>query len=133
MTRSRALLAAFFLTAGIGHLTFARRFFESIVPDWVPGTAAQVNVAAGLAEAAGGALVLLPQADPFTRRYLVALLLAVFPANIQMAVAPDTIKGAQGVPPALLWARLPLQALPIVWVLRTLRRDKDVELPLDRR
>lgn len=133
MTRSRVLLAAFFLFTGVAHLTVARRFFEAIVPGWVPGTPVQVNIAAGVAEAAGGALVLVPGADPFTRRYLVALLLAVYPANIQMAVAPDTIRGAQGVPPALLWARLPLQALPIWWVLRTLRSDKRVELPLDPR
>lgn len=64
-----------------------------------------------------------PGAEPIARRYLVLLLLAVFPANIQMAVAPDTIRGAKGVPPALLWARLPLQALPIWWVLRTLKDD----------
>lgn len=121
MSRSRLLLAGFFLTAGVAHLTFARRFFESIVPRWVPGGVRNVNIAAGVAEAAGGALVLVPGAERHTRRYLVALLLAVYPANIQMACAPDTIPGARGVPRALLWARLPLQALPIWWVLRALR------------
>lgn len=124
MSRSRKLLALFFLSSGVAHLTFARRFFEAIVPGWVPGTAAEVNIAAGIAEAAGGALVLLPRLDRLTRLYLVGLLLAVYPANIQMAVAPDSLRGAKGVPRWLLWARLPLQALPIIWV-RSALSDRD--------
>jgi uncharacterized membrane protein len=121
MSRSRLGLAAFFLTAGLGHLTFARRFFESIVPGWVPGTAAQVNVVAGVAELAGGAAVLVPGAERHTRRYLIALLLAVFPANIQMAVAPQTMAVSRATPRWALWARLPLQGVAIWWVRTALR------------
>lgn len=118
MRTSKWPVAAFFLLAGVAHLTFARKFFESIVPGWVPGSAAQVNVAAGVAEAAGGALVLVPGAERHARRYLVLLLLAVFPANIQMAVAPDSMpKATKNVPRALLWGRLPIQGLFIAWVL----------------
>ena len=51
----------------------------------------------------------------------IALLLAVYPANVHMAVRPQDIKGAKGVPRWLLWARLPLQVLPILWVHRTVR------------
>ncbi|WP_354697913.1 hypothetical protein DSM112329_03571 [Paraconexibacter sp. AEG42_29] len=123
MPRSRLLLAGFFLSAGIAHLTFLKKFFESIVPGWVPGGPAKVNTAAGVAEFAGGALVLVPGAERYARPYLIALLLGVFPANIQMAVAPDTMPGARGVPRALLWARLPLQVLPILWVRSALRSD----------
>jgi uncharacterized membrane protein len=121
MTLSRRLLAGFFLVAGTGHLVYARRFFESIVPRWLPASPEAVNVAAGAAETAGGLLVLVPGAERFTRAYLVALLLGVFPANVQMAVAPDSLPGARGVPRWALWARLPLQALPIWWVLRAVR------------
>ncbi len=121
--RPKLPVAAFFLFTGIAHVTFAKRFFESIVPPWVPGTPAQVNTAAGYAEIAGGALALVPGAERHARRYLVALLLAVYPANIHMAVRPQDIPGARGVPRALLWARLPLQVLPGAWVLRTVRRD----------
>lgn len=121
MTRSRLLLAGFFLFTGLAHLTFGKKFFESIVPDWVPGGAAEVNVAAGVAEMAGGALALVPGAERYARPYLVALLLGVYPANIHMAVAPDTIRGARGVPRPVLWARLPLQVLPILWVRSALR------------
>lgn len=125
MSRSRKLLSTFFLFTGLAHLTFARRFFEAIVPGWVPGSPEAVNVAAGIAEATGGALVLVPRLERVTRLYLVGLLLAVYPANVQMAVAPQTLRGAKGVPRWLLWARLPLQALPIIWVRRTLADRED--------
>jgi uncharacterized membrane protein len=68
----------------------------------------------GVAEIAGGIGLLL---RPFRRAAawgLVALLVAVFPANIYMAL--DRV-GADGVPGWVLWARLPLQAVLIWWVL----------------
>lgn len=114
-------VAAFFISAGVAHLTVGRKFFEAIVPPWVPGGAKRVNEAAGVAEITGGVLALVPGAEPHARKYLIGLLLAVFPANIHMAVRPQDIKGAKGVPAALLWARLPLQVLPILWVHRTVR------------
>lgn len=114
-------VAAFFVLTGVLHLTVARRFFESIVPPWVPGGPKRVNEAAGVAEIAGGVLAVVPGAERHARTYLTALLLAVYPANIHMAVRPQDIPGARGVPRALLWARLPLQVLPILWVHRTVR------------
>jgi uncharacterized membrane protein len=114
-------VAAFFITTGVLHLTVARKFFEAIVPPWVPGGPKLVNEAAGYAEIAGGVLAVTPGAQPFARRYLVALLLAVYPANLHMAIRPQDIKGARGVPRWLLWARLPLQVLPVLWVQRTVR------------
>lgn len=114
-------VAAFFVATGVAHLTVARKFFEAIVPPWVPGGPKLVNEAAGYAEIAGGVLAVVPGAEPLARRYLVALLLAVYPANIHMAVRPQDIRGARGVPRGLLWARLPLQVLPVLWVHRTVR------------
>jgi uncharacterized membrane protein len=52
---------------------------------------------------------------------LIALLVAVFPANVYMALRPEQA-GAARVPRALLWARLPLQPLIIGWVWRATRR-----------
>ena len=114
-------VAAFFIASGVLHLTVARRFFEAIVPPWVPGGPKLVNEAAGVAEIAGGVLAVAPGTQRVGRAYLIALLLAVYPANIHMAVRPQDIKGARGVPRWLLWARLPLQVLPVLWVRRTVR------------
>src|SRR4051812_35451227 len=107
--RAKLPVAGFFLFSGIAHLTFGKKFFEDIVPPWLPASPATVNVAAGVAEAAGGALVLVPGQEKLARKYLTALLLAVFPANVNMAVRPHDSKSAQGVPVPALWARLPLQ------------------------
>lgn len=123
MSRSRRFLAGFFLSSGIAHLTFATEFFEAIVPPWVPGTPEAINRVAGLAEIGGAALALVPGAERPARRYLTALLLAFYPANIHMALRPQDIKGAQRVPRWLLWARLPLQFLAIAWVARALPTD----------
>jgi uncharacterized membrane protein len=132
-TRSKLPLAGFFLFAGIAHLTFLKSWFEKGVPGWVPGTAEQVNVAAGVAELAGGVLVLAPGAEPHARRYLLALLLAVFPTNIQMAVAPDSLPDTPRFPRWLLWARLPVQAIPMLWVDRVLGQPKVGGKPAVRR
>ena len=56
-------------------------------------------------------------------RCLLALLLAVFPANVHMAVSPEQVKGLDlgRVPRWALWARLPLQPLCMLWVWRATR------------
>jgi uncharacterized membrane protein len=119
MTRARLRLAGFFGLAGLSHLSFGRRFYEAIVPPWVPASPQLVNRAAGVAELTGAALALIPGAERPARRYLVALLLAVFPANIHMAIRPEDV-GAERIPGSLLWARLPLQFVLIAWVLNAL-------------
>jgi len=54
---------------------------------------------------------------------LLALLAAIFPANVHMAVSPEQIEGLdlRKVPRWLLWARLPVQPLLMVWVWRATR------------
>ena len=56
----------------------------------------------------------------FGRWWLLALLLAVFPANVHMAVNPEQVKGLdlKRIPRWALWARLPLQPLAMLWVWR---------------
>ena len=123
MSRSRRYLAGFFFSSGVAHLTFAAEFFEAIIPPWVPGTPRVVNQVTGLAEIGGAALALVPGAERPARRYLIALLLAVYPANIHMAASPQDIKGAERIPRWLLWLASPLQFLAIAWVAHSLPAD----------
>ena len=117
MSRSRAALAAFFAFTGTMH--FARpRFFEAIVPTPIEAQKSEVVAVSGAAEIAGAALVLHPASRRFGRWWLLALLVAVFPANVHMAVNPERIRGLdmRRFPRWALWARLPLQPLAMLWV-----------------
>jgi uncharacterized membrane protein len=111
-------LAAFFVIAGALHFIRPREY-RAIVPPYVPRRRAAVTISGG-AEILGGLSALLPSLRPFTRWWLIALLVAVFPANVHMALHPDRIRGLS-IPPALLWARLPVQAVFVAWVWRATR------------
>ncbi|HVV89636.1 MAG TPA: hypothetical protein VHB53_03990, partial [Solirubrobacterales bacterium] len=71
----------------------------------------------------GGLAVLHPATRRAGRWGLIALLLAVFPANVWMAVSPEKVPGLDrtGIPRWALWARLPLQPLAMLWVWRATR------------
>jgi uncharacterized membrane protein len=123
MRLSRAALTAFFAFTGAMH--FLRpRFFEAIVPPAIEPQKREVVAISGAAEIAGAALVLAPATRRLGRWWLLALLIAVFPANIHMAVNPEQIRGLdmRKFPRWALWARLPLQPLAMVWVWRATRR-----------
>jgi uncharacterized membrane protein len=122
MTRLPAALAAFFGYAGAMHFV-KPRFFEAIVPPWV-GRNREVVAISGVAEIVGAAAVLHPATRRFGRWWLLGLLLAVFPANIHMAVNPEQVPGLdlKKMPRWALWARLPLQPLAMLWVWRATGR-----------
>jgi uncharacterized membrane protein len=122
MTLSRSLLSAFFTFTGTMH--FLRpRFFEAIVPPAIEAQKKEAVAISGAAEIAGAALVLHPASRRLGRWWLLALLLAVFPANVHMAVNPEQIKGLdmRKFPRWALWGRLPLQPLAMIWVWRATR------------
>lgn len=122
MQRSRLALAAFFTFMGTLHFVIPRSF-EAIVPSSIADRKREAVIASGVAEIAGGLAVLHPRTRDFTRWWLLGLLLAVFPANIHMAVNPEQIRGLDlnKIPRWTLWARLPLQPLAMVWVWRATR------------
>ena len=64
---------------------------------------------------AGGLGLLLPRFRRAAAWGLIALLIAVFPANIQVALQ-GTMPGLENAPPALLWLRLLFQPVFIAWV-----------------
>ncbi len=109
-------LSPFFILAGLNHF-LNPRFYEVIVPRALPNPAALVAIS-GLFELLGGLGVLPARTRRLAGWGLIALLIAVFPANIDMAQHPDRFAEMAGSAPPrwLLLARLPLQLIFILWV-----------------
>ncbi len=104
----RWLVAVLFTAAGAMHFVVPD-LYARVVPPYLPAPKALVYVS-GAAEIAGGLGMLWRPTRRAATWGLIALLIAVFPANVYMAEAK--IMG----PAWALWARLPLQAVLIGWV-----------------
>jgi uncharacterized membrane protein len=116
----RLPLAAFFLAAGSLHL-LKPRMYEAIVPDALKEYRREVVFASGVAELAGGAGVLHPRTRRAAGWWLIATLVAIFPANVHMAVHAERYRQF---PRWALYARLPLQGVCIAWVHREAARSR---------
>ena len=118
---ARWLMVAFMVASGVGHFAITDTYV-AMVPASFPSPRLLVYLS-GLAELAGGIGLLAPW--PSVRRAaaigIIALLIAVFPANLNMAVNHIAPPGMH-VSPAALWARLPFQALFIAWAWWLARR-----------
>lgn len=108
---ARYVFGAGFIVAGLNHFLMTA-FYVSIVPPYLPWPLALV-VISGLAEMGlGAALLALGRWSTLAAWGLIALLIAVFPANVHMALHPWLYPWA---PVATLWLRLPLQVVLIAW------------------
>ena len=116
----RALAGPFFVFAGAMHFVIPR-VYRRIVPPYLPAPEAIVY-ASGVAEIAGGVGLIGHRHRRAAGWWLVATLLAVFPANVHMALHPDDYPQVPGGARSL-WARLPMQALFVAWVVGAARRD----------
>lgn len=118
--RSWFALGVAFVGAGVNHFVMPRAY-ERIVPPSMKHRAQSLVAVSGVAEIAGGLGVLLP----WTRRPaglgLIALLAAVFPANLYMARTPEDFRK---IPRWALYARLPLQPLMMWWAWSATRKTR---------
>src|SRR5438105_15525076 len=101
-----------FVTTGTLHFVIPDPY-EAIVPDWLPAHRAIVY-ASGVAEIAGGLGVMHPRTRRAASWWAVATLIAIFPANVHMALNPERYPQIPGGRVAL-WLRLPFQAVFIAW------------------
>lgn len=106
-----------FIAAGVNH--FVRPdFYVRIMPPYLPWHIELVYLS-GLAEIALGAALLIPRLTTAAAWGLIALLVAVFPANVHMAMNADQFAEYS---PLMLWVRLPVQFVLIAWAYRIARR-----------
>jgi uncharacterized membrane protein len=83
-THHRRVLGGLFILAGLNHF-LQPRLYRAIMPPYLPAHR-ELVAASGYAEIALGGLVLVPGAERLSRWGLIALLLAIFPANLHMAL-----------------------------------------------
>ena len=113
-------LSVFFINVGVDHFVNPD-FYLNIMPDYLPFHSEAVYLS-GFFEILGGIVVLVPKLRALARWGLISLLIAVFPANIYMAMNPNLFPEFSL---ALLYFRLPLQFLFIFWVLKATEMVRD--------
>ncbi|MFO0797802.1 MAG: DoxX family protein [Gemmataceae bacterium] len=120
MTRAavvrRWVLGLAFVAAGVNHFV-QPDFYTRLMPPYLPWHAELVFLS-GVAEVALGLLALPARTAPAAGWGLVALLVAVFPANVHMAMNPELFPE---IPAWVPYARLPLQGVFIWWAYRWTR------------
>jgi len=108
----RWFLAAFFIAAGMNHFRMPN-VYVAMIPPWLPWPYA-LNAFSGICEILGGIGVLLPRLRVAAGWGLIALLVAVFPANLHVALMGHM--PGFSFSPLTLWLRLPFQGVMIAWV-----------------
>ena len=108
----RWLLASIMVFAGVMHFRKPTPF-AAIVPKYLPAPLTIVYLS-GFFEICGGIGLLIPALSHVAAWGLVALFIAVFPANLNMAIHKLPL-GDKRLSPTALWGRLPLQLVLIFW------------------
>ncbi|MEY3775657.1 MAG: hypothetical protein RLZZ129_2437 [Verrucomicrobiota bacterium] len=109
---ARWLAAIFFTAAGANHF-LNPGIYLGMMPQWLPWPEA-MNYISGAVEIAGGLGLLWAGTRRLAGWGLIALLIAIFPANFHVALQGE-MPGLD-VSPLTLWLRLPFQAVFIAWV-----------------
>lgn len=116
---SIVLLAVFFIGSGLNHFVNTG-FYMAMMPDYLPAHL-ELVIISGIFEILGGVGLLFSATRTAAGYGLMLLLLAVFPANIHMAMNPDLF--ANTAPIWALYVRLPLQFLLMGWIYGVIRPE----------
>lgn len=113
-------LAALLTVTGIAHFAVPH-LYDAIIPHWVPGPPRAWTLASGAAELACALGIALPPTRRLGATAAAILFVAVFPANIQMAMDshPSSLMGQ-----VISYGRLPLQIPLVAWALWVRRRTR---------
>ncbi|MHA3789864.1 DoxX family protein [Flavobacterium hauense] len=104
------LMASLYILAGINHFRVPR-IYVKMIPSLLPAPKT-LNAVSGIAEIILGILLCIPTVSAFAAWGIIALLIAIFPANIYMYTNE---KASMGLPKWVRLIRLPLQLTLIYW------------------
>jgi len=109
------VMGPLYVVAGVLHFVVPE-LYAQIIPPFLPAPLALVYLS-GVAEIAVGISVLIPRTRHYAAWATIALLIAIFPANVYMATSMVVVEGIGGGDPSPLirWGRLPLQGVLILW------------------
>ena len=109
------VMGPLYVVAGVLHFVVPD-LYAQIIPPFLPAPLALVYLS-GVAEIAVGIGVLVPQTRRYAAWATIAVLIAIFPANIYMATSMVAVDGISGGNPSPLirLGRLPLQGVLILW------------------
>ena len=109
------VMGPFYVVAGLLHFVTPELYVQ-IIPPILPAPLALVYLS-GVAEMVVGAGLLYPRTRRLAAWATIAMLVAIFPANVYMATSMVAVEGiGSGDPsPFVRWARLPLQGVLILW------------------
>jgi uncharacterized membrane protein len=107
------VLGVVMIVAGVNHFA-SPDFYLPMMPPYLPAHLELVYLS-GLAEVALGVGVLIPRTRRLSAWGLIALFVAVFPANLHMALHDIPLRGAEQGAGIWNWVRLPFQAVFIAW------------------
>lgn len=119
-TISLYIFGIFFITAGLFHFLYTN-FFLTIMPPYIPWHLEFVYLS-GVVEVMLGAGLMYPRTRKFSAYGIIALLIAVFPANIYMAFNNDVLKEMNTSAFIAQWVRLPFQFV-LIAIAYWLRKD----------
>ncbi|MEO8602601.1 MAG: DoxX family protein [bacterium] len=107
------VMAAFYIVAGVMHFLHPE-FYRPMMPPYLPWHGFLIFLS-GLAEFGLGIAVLFPSVRPLAAWGLILMLIAIFPANLHIALHNVPVFNNTEGAGILNWVRLPLQGLLILW------------------
>jgi uncharacterized membrane protein len=112
-TWSRWVMALFYGVAGVNHFRVPE-FYESLIPPYLPWPEG-LNLLSGLAEIVLAIALIVPNKvlNRWAAWGVIALLVAVFPANLHMLLNPNQFESLA--PVGVFWLRIPIQGMLIFW------------------
>lgn len=117
------VMAVFYVAAGVNHFRDPD-FYLPMMPPYLPAHLALIQIS-GVAEIALGVAVLIPRVRRLAAWGIIALLVAVFPANLHMALYDIPVGGRSEGLGIWNWVRLPLQGVLIAWAWWYTRPEHD--------
>ena len=107
------VMGVFYVVAGLNHF-LNPHFYLPMMPTFLPWPAGLVFLS-GVAEIVLGITVLIPSLHGPAAWGIILLLIAVFPANVHIALHNVPVFGAKEGAGIWNWVRLPLQGVLILW------------------